>query len=181
MQGGTPLPRDLTGLFGQLSDHHCFGCAPRNPKGLRLVFSEREGEVVAPLCVGADYESFPGVIHGGIIGAILDEVMGRAVLCAHHRLSLTVALRIRFAQVMETGKAYLARAAVVSGDGSVVKVHGQIESARNSLVAVAEGTFVLLAHDWLRSGQALLPELTLRQVEVMSRGHTPQSDSEVAL
>jgi hypothetical protein len=58
---------------------------------------------------------------------------------------------------------------------------GQIESARNSLVAVAEGTFVLLAHDWLRSGQSLLPELTLRQVEAMPRGHTPQSDSEVAL
>lgn len=115
-------------------------CAPE-PHGTGLVFEERGGEVVVPLRLRADYESFPGVIHGGIIATILDEVMGRAVLHAHGRCSLTVALRVRFAQVMESGKPYLALAAVVSGEGSVVKVRGQIESARDGLVAFAEGSF----------------------------------------
>jgi acyl-coenzyme A thioesterase PaaI-like protein len=124
--------------------------------------------------VGADYESFPGVVHGGIIGTILDEVMGRAVLSAYRQPALTVGLRIRFAQVMETGRSYLARASITSDDGTIVKVRGQIEHAEAGLVAVAEGTFVRLTRAGLRSGPMLLPELALD-----ATGHNPEYAGEV--
>lgn len=50
----------------------CFGCGPANSKGLRIR-SLPEGERV--LChwrPEPHHEAFPGVLNGGIIGAILD-------------------------------------------------------------------------------------------------------------
>jgi len=50
----------------------CFGCGPANPKGLH-VRSFPEGEVVrAEFRPEPHHEAFPGVLNGGIIGALLD-------------------------------------------------------------------------------------------------------------
>jgi acyl-coenzyme A thioesterase PaaI-like protein len=50
----------------------CFGCGPANPKGLH-VRSRLEGdEVVADWSAEPHHEAFPGVLNGGIIGALLD-------------------------------------------------------------------------------------------------------------
>lgn len=50
----------------------CFGCGPANEKGLRIE-SRVEGEkVVADFRPEKHHEAFPGVLNGGIIGALLD-------------------------------------------------------------------------------------------------------------
>lgn len=50
----------------------CFGCGPANPKGLRIR-SFPEGEsVVAEWKAEPHHEAFPGMLNGGIIGALLD-------------------------------------------------------------------------------------------------------------
>lgn len=50
----------------------CFGCGPSNPQGLKIR-SIPEGEtVVAEWKPEPHHEAFPGVLNGGIIGALLD-------------------------------------------------------------------------------------------------------------
>src|SRR5688572_25723358 len=50
----------------------CFGCGPANPQGLRIR-SRVEGElVVADWTAAEHHQAFPGVVNGGIIGALLD-------------------------------------------------------------------------------------------------------------
>jgi acyl-coenzyme A thioesterase PaaI-like protein len=50
----------------------CFGCGPSNPKGLK-VRSFPEGDTcVAEWKAEQYHEAFPGVLNGGIIGALLD-------------------------------------------------------------------------------------------------------------
>jgi acyl-coenzyme A thioesterase PaaI-like protein len=50
----------------------CFGCGPANPRGLHVRSFPRGEEVVASWQPEKDYEAFPGVLNGGIIGALLD-------------------------------------------------------------------------------------------------------------
>ena len=51
----------------------CFGCGPSNPKGLRVKsFPRGDLECVAEQRVEKHHEAFPGVVNGGIIGALLD-------------------------------------------------------------------------------------------------------------
>src|SRR5688572_17335643 len=50
----------------------CFGCGPANDKGLRIKSRVDGEELVADWTPEAHHEAFPGVLNGGIIGALLD-------------------------------------------------------------------------------------------------------------
>lgn len=50
----------------------CFGCGPSNPKGLRIRSIPRGEEVVATWTPESHHEAFPGMLNGGIVGALLD-------------------------------------------------------------------------------------------------------------
>ena len=51
----------------------CFGCGPANDKGLRIRSFPGEGdEVVAEWRAREEHQAFPGMLNGGITGALLD-------------------------------------------------------------------------------------------------------------
>lgn len=50
----------------------CFGCGPMNEKGLHIQSHPRGDEVVADWKPESHHEAFPGMLNGGIIGALLD-------------------------------------------------------------------------------------------------------------
>jgi acyl-coenzyme A thioesterase PaaI-like protein len=51
----------------------CYGCGPANSQGLRIKsFALNENETSAKWMPEKFHEAFPGVLNGGIIGAILD-------------------------------------------------------------------------------------------------------------
>ena len=52
--------------------NRCFGCGPANEKGLRIKSRIEGGEVVADFLPEPHHEAFPGVLNGGICGALLD-------------------------------------------------------------------------------------------------------------
>jgi acyl-coenzyme A thioesterase PaaI-like protein len=51
----------------------CFGCGPANEKGLHINSFPGEGdEVVATWNAEPHHQAFPGILNGGIVGALLD-------------------------------------------------------------------------------------------------------------
>jgi len=50
----------------------CFGCGPANDKGLRINSFPNGDAVVATWHAEPYHQAFPGVLNGGIIGALLD-------------------------------------------------------------------------------------------------------------
>lgn len=61
------------GLQEKFAPHNtCFGCGPANEKGLRIRSIVKGEEVVAEWKPDSHHEAFPGVLNGGIIGALLD-------------------------------------------------------------------------------------------------------------
>ena len=52
--------------------NQCFGCGPSNDKGLRIKSIVQGDQVVADFTPEAHHLAFPGVLNGGIIGALLD-------------------------------------------------------------------------------------------------------------
>lgn len=51
----------------------CFGCGPKNDRGLRIrSFAESDDACVARWKPEAHHLAFPGVLNGGICGALLD-------------------------------------------------------------------------------------------------------------
>lgn len=63
----------------QPNSRHCFVCGVENPHGLHLTFKQTApDEVTVEYTVPEHFQGYPGVVHGGIVAAMLDEVAGRA-------------------------------------------------------------------------------------------------------
>lgn len=118
-------------------------------KFLQLDFEEVGQQVVTEICLGQDYESFPSIIHGGIVSSILDEVMAQAAHRRGQAPAMTVGLRIRFIQPMRTDEAYIARAKFSKQNHTTIEVCGELDSLQHGLTAVAVGTFFLMSADQL--------------------------------
>jgi acyl-coenzyme A thioesterase PaaI-like protein len=50
----------------------CFGCGPCNSQGLRIRSLAQGDEVIAEWLPAPLHEAFPGVVNGGVIGALFD-------------------------------------------------------------------------------------------------------------
>lgn len=73
----------------------CFVCGEENPNGLHLAFQFDGGCASCAWKPRAGWESFLGIIHGGILSSVLDEAMSKAIIAGGHE-AFTADLRIRF-------------------------------------------------------------------------------------
>jgi len=73
-------------------------CGVENPHGLHARFYELAGgELLGVFTPGAEHQSYPGRLHGGISSAILDETVGRAILVAQPEVwGVTAEFTVRF-------------------------------------------------------------------------------------
>lgn len=82
----------------QANSRYCFVCGLANPIGLKLRFDlTAPGEVTTLYTVPEQYQGYPGVVHGGIVAAMLDEVCGRVHMGNEPpRFMYTARLEIRY-------------------------------------------------------------------------------------
>ncbi len=77
-------------------DGGCFGCSADNPSGMQLRFRRRGDAVVADHVVADQFHGAPGVVHGGIVATMLDEVSCAAAVFTRDRHVVTGELQIRY-------------------------------------------------------------------------------------
>jgi acyl-coenzyme A thioesterase PaaI-like protein len=71
-------------------------CSPSNAAGLAVHFNmASDGSVTALYCGLPEVEGYPGLLHGGVIAALLDGAMTNC-LFAHGTVALTVELNVRY-------------------------------------------------------------------------------------
>ena len=98
---GRPMTRDDVLPAGA---RHCFACGDANPIGMHLNDIRREGDqVLATLHPRPEFQSYPGVLHGGLSATALDEVMGYASILLAGIWAATATMDVRYrAQVPYT-------------------------------------------------------------------------------
>lgn len=149
---------------------NCFGCSHTNSKGLALNFA-RDGELVySEFCLNSDYESYPGVAHGGIITLVMDEVMGRAALWEAGYFVLTSSLRVRFIAPLAVDRQYICRARIVKHEGDQIKVSAEIVDAQDHYVATANGFFIAITESRSQNGMhGINPDVSQKIVELTEK------------
>lgn len=121
-------------LKKQPNSDHCFICGRKNPHGLYMTFFDNgENEVVSQYTVSEDYQSYPGIVHGGIVAAMLDEVVGRvAMIDDHHHFMMSVKLEVKYRHPVPTNT-------LLKIIGRVVKLRGRLGQAVGEVV-LPDGT-----------------------------------------
>lgn len=127
----------------------CFGCGPSNAKGLK-VRSHPEGDrVVAEWKPEPHHEAFPGVLNGGIIGALLDchsnwtaawHLMNQAKE-DHPPCTVTAEYAIKLLRPTPTDEPVRLVARVVSSTADRATISAEL-TAGGKVCATCRGTFV---------------------------------------
>lgn len=86
----------------------CFICGLENPVGLHLHIYEAEPGVIETTYTAPEhFQGYPGVLHGGIVGAIIDEISGRAHMGSdleNPRFMFTAKLEVKYRQNVPVGR-----------------------------------------------------------------------------
>jgi acyl-coenzyme A thioesterase PaaI-like protein len=125
----------------------CLVCGLKNDGGLHASFYELEnGELVALFTPRDEHQSYPGRLHGGIITAILDETIGRAVMitCDENFWGVTVEFTTRFRKPVPLGVELKVVGRIVSEEGRVFEGSGEILLPDGNVAATGTGKYLKL-------------------------------------
>lgn len=137
----------------QPSSRHCFVCGVSNPFGLKLKFYQSElGEVVADYTVPEQYQGYPGVVHGGIVASMLDEISGRSQMGGDPpRFMYTARLEVRYRKNVPIGKPLRLVGRAGKTKGYTATATSAIYDSNGSLLAEAEALLVDLPAETINS------------------------------
>jgi acyl-coenzyme A thioesterase PaaI-like protein len=119
---------------------HCFVCGVENPVGLHMAFySLADGSVVTDITVPDRYQGYPGVVHGGILASMLDEVAGRAAMEGdNNRLMMAARMQIRYRKPAPIGQPLRLVGRLGKRRGRFTIVSGEVRLPDGSLAAEAD-------------------------------------------
>ena len=120
----------------------CFVCGRDNPIGLHMYFYDNDADTVTGNFTPDDrYQGYPGIMHGGILATILDEVVGRvAMIGDHHRFMMTVNLKVQYRHPVEINTPLRAVGQVIRIRGRIGKAEGKIYLPDGTIACQADMT-----------------------------------------
>lgn len=127
-------------------DLQCFGCGSDNPYGLRMRFETDGTRLYSGLKVADHLRGWSNLIHGGVISAILDEVMSWTAICLSSRLILTKKMEVEFLRPVLINEEIFVEgwAEDDSIDDRSAVISAKIMDAKGRELARARGHFALL-------------------------------------
>jgi uncharacterized protein (TIGR00369 family) len=130
----------------QPSSRTCFVCGRQNPVGLKVSWYNDHAaqRVRATVTIPAHFNGYPGIVHGGIIAALLDETAGRSLLLDgdDSNLMVTLRLEVKYRKPVPTGQPVTLQGWVIQRTSQRAKVAANLLLPDGTLAAEAEAILV---------------------------------------
>jgi acyl-coenzyme A thioesterase PaaI-like protein len=123
---------------------HCFGCGNGQPHGLHMDVTAGEGvHVTAEFTVQPAHQGAPGLAHGGVLAAALDETLG-ALSWLLRRIMVTARLQTDYVRPVPVGAVLhlSARCTAVSGRKVYCSGEGRLGAPDGPVAIRADALFV---------------------------------------
>jgi acyl-coenzyme A thioesterase PaaI-like protein len=147
----------------------CFVCGENNPHGLHLKSRIEEGRVVLDYTTREADRGYRQMVHGGIVGTLLDEVMTWAAILFVRKACVAAEFTTRLKTPVEVGQRLRVEGETETGRSRLVLTTGRALDANGNVVATASGKYVpmppaqadLCEKDFVASPDAINPGLLL--------------------
>jgi acyl-coenzyme A thioesterase PaaI-like protein len=121
----------------KVREDYCFACGKANPVGLHLEFCIENGKFITEKILPREYQSYTGVVHGGIVTTMLDEAMG-GYLYELGEKAVTARIEVRYRKPTPVGEKLTITGWVASRRRNFVEMQATIALADGTITA--EGT-----------------------------------------
>lgn len=126
-------------------DRSCFACGQDNPNGLHMRFDTDGQRLYSRLTISKDLCGWEKVVHGGIVTAVLDEIMSWSAIHLIQRLILTKSIKVDFLKPVHVDSEIRAEGWVEKKITDREAVMASfLYNAGGSICAKGKGTFALL-------------------------------------
>ena len=122
----------------------CFGCGWNNPFGLKLNFHWDGKTARAEFTPPRFYQSWPDIIHGGIVTTMLDEAMGHATRFSGISDFLTAAIQVNFKRPALVGKPLIITGSMTGNAGRSIEAEATVALPDGTLVAEGKAAQVII-------------------------------------
>lgn len=121
----------------------CFGCSPDHPIGFHLRFWREDDSILTRFTPGDQYQGPPGILHGGLVTTLADELGAWTVLGLLGKFGFTASLGGKILKPLRVGHEVLGRGRITKPGSRVVGVEVTLRQADEDAFR-GEFTFVLL-------------------------------------
>ncbi len=123
--------------------HNCFACGTENSIGLNLQFYRLADTVCTELTLQRRYEGWEGVVHGGIVSTLLDEVMSWAIMYTKKVFLVTRKMDIKYVRPVLVGiPLKVAGRLVDDSEPPKIKARAEIRDEQGRLLVRSNAEFV---------------------------------------
>ena len=130
----------------QPNSKKCFICGLSNDFGLFTRFYETEnGELVAKAYAKDEHQGYPGRLHGGIAGALLDETIGRAIMIESETVwGVTAELNVKLMKPIPVEEELTITGRITKNGGRIFEGEGEIILKDGTVAAKGTGRYFKL-------------------------------------
>lgn len=124
---------------------HCFACGEHNPDGLRLKFQvdAETGLVQSEFTPPARYQGYGGVVHGGILATLMDEIMAHS-LWQRGIPVVTAKMSLRYREPVPVGEPLHIYGRTIEERRKLASTEGWLTTAAGIKLVEATATFFKL-------------------------------------
>ena len=137
----------------------CFGCGPDHPIGFRLAF-EREGDDVVTRFVPTErYQGPPGIMHGGLVATLADEIAAWSIIALLGKFGFTAQMTCKLHKPVRIDVPIVGRGTIVRDARRIVQTRARIQQ-NDEDAFTGDFTFAILDRAAAEKmlGRALPPE-----------------------
>lgn len=131
----------------QPTSRMCFVCGESNPAGIHVRFYEQEdGSLLARFTAQEPHQGYPGRMHGGVITAVLDETIGRAIMIRYGEAvwGVTGELNVRFRRPVPLEVELTAVGRITHETSRLFEGTGELHLPDGTVAAEASGKYIKL-------------------------------------
>ncbi|HEX9666520.1 MAG TPA: PaaI family thioesterase [Thermodesulfobacteriota bacterium] len=145
------MVREIENIFLDFPGYGCFACDPRNKLGLRMKFyaDDEKGEVFTKLRLEEHLSGFPGILHGGIQCALVDEVAFWAMFDKLKKIGVTMRVEMDFVKKVDNPGALEIRGRIEQIRDRRVTVKVNIYDGQNNLATRSRVTYFIPKREML--------------------------------
>jgi acyl-coenzyme A thioesterase PaaI-like protein len=126
----------------EIAPHHCFACGTLNDSGMGLVLHVEPGRAWTETTLEQRFQGWDDIAHGGILCAILDEVMAWS-LVAEDNWGLTARMSVEFRRPVEIGHPIRAEGWITRSRRRLIDTAARIvDLGTDQELATASGIYV---------------------------------------